>query len=271
MSLGGDRFFAGSIPDIYDAYLVPLIFEAFASDLARRAADAEPVEILETAAGSGVVTRALAPLLRKDACYVVSDLNQPMLDRAARRQDPDGRIAWRQADALDLPFTDESFDAVICQFGVMFFPDRISGYRETRRVLKPNGRFLFNVWDRIEANDFARIATEAVSAIFSDDPPRFLARIPHGYHDVDEIAADLRAAGFSNIEIATLEKTSDAPNARAPAIAYCQGTPLRNEIEARDPASLHAATERAAEALARAFGDGPVSGRIRGHVIVASA
>ena len=266
-----DKIFAGPIPEIYDAYLVPLLFEAYASDLARRVAQADPAHVLETAAGSGVVTRALAPLLRQGARYVVSDLNQPMLARAESRQDPDERLVWRQADALNLPFEDDSFDAVCCQFGVMFFPDRIAGYREARRVLKPGGRFLFNVWDRIEENDFARLVTDAVGAIFPDDPPRFLARTPHGYHDLETIGDELRAAGFSAIEFVTLQERSNAPNARDPAFAYCQGTPLRNEIEARNPAALETATIRAAEAIAQAHGEGPISGKIQGHVIVARA
>ncbi len=264
-----DKVFTGSIPEIYDTYLVPLIFETYASDFARRVAEADPAQVLETAAGSGVVARALAPLLDKGARYVVSDLNQPMLERAASRQDADERIVWRQADALNLPFQDDSFDAVCCQFGVMFFPDRIACYREARRVLKPGGRFLFNVWDRIEDNDFARAVTDAARTVFPSDPPRFLPRTPHGYHNVEQIDAELRAAGFSAIEIVTLEERSNAPSAREPAIAYCQGTPLRNEIEARDPDALETVTDRAAEAIAKAYGEGPVSGKIQAHVIVA--
>lgn len=269
MTTDKDKVFGGSIPELYDTWLVPLIFEAFAHDLAHRVAATRPARVLETAAGSGVVTRALAPLLGPDARYVVSDLNPPMLDRAARRQGPDERITWRPADALDLPFADESFDAVCCQFGAMFFPDRAAGYREARRVLEDGGSFFFSVWDRIETNDFAHLVTEAVGTLFPDDPPRFLARTPHGYHDVALIEADVRAAGFSAIELATLEMRSDAPSARDVAFAYCQGTPLRNEIEARDPAALDAATTCAAAAIARVHGDGPVSGRIQGHVITA--
>ncbi|HEY1782426.1 MAG TPA: methyltransferase domain-containing protein [Roseiarcus sp.] len=266
-----DRTFAGSIPDMYDSYIVPLLFEPYAADLARRAAETSPERILETAAGTGVVTRALAPLLGAHARYVVSDLNQPMLDRAASRQAPDSRILWRQADALSLPFEDDSFDSVVCQFGAMFFPDRIAGYRETSRVLKAGGRFLFNVWDRIEDNEFAAVVTEAVGAMFPAEPPRFLARTPHGYHDLKQIERDLVAAGFSDIECVTLQERSTAPSARQAALAYCEGTPLRGEIEARDPARLEEATARATEAIAAAFGRGTVSGKIQAHVIVARA
>ncbi len=266
-----DKVFAGSIPEIYDTYLVPLIFEGFAEDLAGRTASLSPKTVLETAAGSGVVTRSLAAKLASDARYVVTDLNQPMLDRAASQQESDSRIAWQQADALNLPFDDASFDAVCCQFGVMFFPDRVAGYAEAWRVLKHDGSFLFNVWDRIETNEFADAVTDAAGEVFPDDPPRFLARTPHGYHDVALIREELGNAGFSKISVATLEEASRAPSPRHPAIAYCQGTPLRNEIEARNADLLDVVTDRATEIIAERFGDGPVSGRIRGHVIVAVA
>ena len=226
--------------------------------------------ILETAAGSGVVTRALAPRLSGDARYVVTDLNQPMLDYAATRQEPDGRIEWRQADALHLPFEDASFDVVCCQFGAMFFPDRVAGYAEARRVLRPGGRFVFSVWDRIEENAFADEVTHAVAAVFPRNPPRFLARTPHGYHDVALIRRETSRAGFADIEIQTREELSRSPSALSAATAYCQGTPLRNEIEARDASLLQLATDRATEAIARRHGDGPVTGKIQAHVIVAA-
>jgi ubiquinone/menaquinone biosynthesis C-methylase UbiE len=266
-----DKVFAGSIPDIYDEYLVPLIFETYAADLAQRVASGDPGAVLETAAGSGVVTRALSPLLNADARYVVTDLNPPMLDRAARMQTDGRAIEWQPADALALPFPDASFDVVCCQFGVMFFPDRIAGFAEARRLLKPGGRFIFNAWDRIEDNVFADIVTMAAAEVFPDDPPRFLARTPHGYNDVAQIEADLRAAGFDTIAVETISRTSDAPTARHPAIAYCEGTPLRNEIEARDAARLAEVTTRASEAIAARFGQGPVAAKIQGHVATAVA
>ncbi len=264
-----DKVFTGSIPEFYDTYLVPLIFEKYAADIAARTVAGASDAVLEIAAGSGVVTRRLAPLLSADAQYMVTDLNEAMLDHAASQQGADARLNWRQADALNLPFEDASFDAVICQFGVMFFPDKGKGYREACRVLKPGGRFLFNVWDHIEANEFAHLVTEAATAVFPEDPPVFLSRTPHGYHDIAEITDELKMAGFSNISVATLEENSVGTSARHPAIAYCQGTPLRGEIEARDASLLEYVTDKAAEVIAARFGNGPVTGKMRGHVITA--
>jgi len=260
-----DKLFAGSIPEIYDRYLVPLIFEPYAVDLAERVAGHRPRRVLETAAGTGVLTRAMAARL-PDAEIVATDLNQPMLDHAARRQAA-GSIDWRLADALALPFEDRSFDAVTCQFGAMFFPDKVKGFGEARRVLKPSGRFLFNVWDRISDNEFADVVTEAVAGLFPHDPPRFLARTPHGHHDADRLRADLQAAGFTEISIEAVDRISKAGAPIDPAIGFCQGTPLRNEIEARDAARLQEATTRAAEAVARRFGKGPIEGRLRALVV----
>lgn len=173
-----DKEFTGSIPEFYDTYLVPLIFDAYARDLAARVASLAPKSVLETAAGSGVVPRELAQRLGPDARYVVTDLNQPMLDHAASKQGADDRLEWQQADALELPFDDDEFDAVLCQFGVMFYPDRVRGYGEARRVLKPGGRYIFNIWDHIGVNEFADSVTRSAASVFPDDPPRFLARTP---------------------------------------------------------------------------------------------
>lgn len=264
-----DKLFVGSIPEIYERFLVPLIFQSYALDLAKRVAKTEPQDVLETAAGTGVVTRAMASRLPETVRIVATDLNQPMLDHAATRQPRHRQIAWKQADALALPFPAESFDVVACQFGVMFFPDKVQGYKDARRVLRSDGHFVFNVWDRISENEFADVVTEALAAIFPHDPPRFMARIPHGYHDVERIREELIAAGFSNISVDAVNDKSKALSPRDPAIAYCQGTPLRNEIEARDASRMEHATKHAAEALARRFGSGSIEGRIRAFVITA--
>jgi ubiquinone/menaquinone biosynthesis C-methylase UbiE len=266
-----DKAFTGSIPENYDRHMVPLIFLSYAQDMAQRAAALSPRAVLETAAGSGVVTRALASQLSPDAKYIVTDFNQPMLDYAAARQGADNRISWRQADALALPFDDAAFDLVCCQFGAMFFPDRQAGYREARRVLEPGGHFLFSVWDRIEENVFADDVTNALAEIFPQDPPRFMARTPHGYHDIALIRDDLEKAGFSGVAIETRAEQSRASSPRHVAVAYCQGTVLRTEIEARDAGGLEAATDYAASKIANKHGSGEVAAKIQAHVIMAVA
>lgn len=266
--MASDNSFAGSIPDIYDNTLVPLIFEPYANDLAHRLTAFRPANILEVAAGTGVVTRAMAKAL-PESRIVATDLNQPMLDRAASRQKQNERLSWRQADALALPFENQSFDAVVCQFGAMFFPDKVKAYREARRVLTARGLFLFNVWEEISSNEFADTVTRALAELFPDDPPLFMARTPHGYRDSTEIAAQLREAGFGTVQVERIEARSRADTPRAVAIAYCQGTPLRNEIIDRRPAALNAATDLAAEAIAKRFGGGPVDGKICALVVTA--
>jgi SAM-dependent methyltransferase len=263
-----DAVFAGSIPELYDTYLVPMIFEPYAEDLAKRVTALQPSRVLETAAGTGVVTRAMAGALPASVELVVTDLNPPMLDRAKAKVTTRA-VTWQQADATQLPFADGSFDVVVCQFGVMFFPDKARAFAEARRVLRPGGTFLFNAWDRIEENEFADVVSHALADMFPDDPPRFMARTPHGYYDRIAISADLAAGGFGALPgFETKEARSRAASAEAPSIAYCQGTPLRNEIEARG-GELAAATARSLVALVDRFGTGPVDGKIQAHIITA--
>jgi SAM-dependent methyltransferase len=265
-----DSVFDGSVPKLYDNYLVPLIFEPYAADLTERLKSFRLSRVMEIACGTGVVTRAIASALDPDVEIVATDFNQAMLDYASAN-DLGRSIEWRRADAMELPFGDEIFDAVICQFGVMFFPDKAKAFSEARRVLKKGGIFLFNVWDRIEENEFADIVTTSLEPVFADDPPRFLARTPHGYHDLAVIRADLEKGGFREPpQVETLPARSRAESPRVPAIAYCQGTPLRNEIEARDASRLGEATHAAADAIAVKHGQGEVDGKIQAHVIVAT-
>ena len=262
-----DSAFAGSIPQFYERYLVPLIFEPYADDLASRTARRKPSCVLEIAAGTGVVTRRLATLLPAGASIVATDLNQPMLDHAASIGTV-RPVEWCQADAMQLPFANDSFDGVVCQFGAMFFRDRSHAYAEARRVLRPGGLFVFNVWDRIEENEFADVVTGAMAALFPEDPPKFLARTPHGYHEPGVIAEDLARAGFASPpEITTLTERSRAVSARIAALAYCQGTPLRREIETRGTSRLAEATDIAAAAIEGRFGVGAVDGKIQAHVV----
>jgi len=261
--------FSGSVPHIYERYLVPLIFEFYADDLCSRVATLRPLRVLEVAAGTGVVTRRLANALDPEAVIVATDLAQPMLEKAATTVT--GRsVQWRQADAMKLPFADASFDVVVCQFGAMFFPDKAKAFDESRRVLKSGGSYIFNVWDRVEDNEFADVVTRSIGESFPNNPPQFLARVPHGYHNVSAIAADLAAGGFRRAaDIVTMPGISRAQSPRIAAIAFCQGTPMRGEIEARDATRLDEVTDTAEAAITRRFGSGAIQGRMQAHVITA--
>lgn len=261
-----DTGFTGPIPELYDTRLVPLIFASYADDLAQRVAALAPECVLETAAGTGAVTRALATVLPPGTRIVATDLNQPMLDRAAAvgTQRP---VDWQQADAQQLPFDDGSFDVVVCQFGAMFFPDKPRAFGEARRVLRPGGTLLFSVWDTLAHNELADTVTAALAALFPDDPPRFMARTPHGYADPAVIARDLAEAGFADRpRIETLAARSRAPSAAWAAEAYCQGTPVAGEIAARG-GTLESATAAATAAIAARFGTGAVDAKIRALIV----
>jgi SAM-dependent methyltransferase len=196
-----DRRFTGSVAQIYESLLVPMIFAPCALDMAARAAARRPARVLELAAGTGVVTRALDAILPVRTRIVATDLNQAMLDQAIAVGGTRERVEWRQADAMALPFADGEFDLVVCQFGVMFFPDKGQAFAEARRVLAPGGSLLFNVWDEIAANEFAAVVTEALARWWFRDPPMFLARTPHGYHERARIEADLLRGGFTTAPI----------------------------------------------------------------------
>ncbi len=264
-----DTAFTEDVAELYESALVPMIFVPYARDLAERTSRLAPRDVLEVACGTGVVTRAMADSLPAECAIVATDLNPAMVARgeAVGTSRP---VTWRQADVMELPFPDESFDAAVCQFSVMFFPDRVAAYREIRRVLRPGGAFLFSVWNSIQDNEFADAVTSALVHLYPDDPPLFLARTPHGHGSPTDIESDVREAGFENCVLIQRDDVSVAANPELPAVAYCQGTPLRNEILARDPDGLARATAVAAEALRARFGDGPIEGRISGVVVVAS-
>lgn len=265
-----DSAFTGSTPAIYQRFMVPMIFTPYAEDMAARAAGLKPQSVLETAAGTGVVTRAVAARLGAKAAMIATDLNPAMLETAAALQGDDSRVTFQQADALALPFADHRFDLVLCQFGVMFFPDKVQGHREARRVLAPGGTYIFAVWDQLSANAFVTVVQEELEARFSENPPHFMLRGPHGYHDVETITSAVRQAGFRDVRLETVEMTARAESARHAATGYCQGNPLRLEIEERAPGKLDEVTEAVAARLASRFGSGPIEGPIRAHIVTAS-
>jgi ubiquinone/menaquinone biosynthesis C-methylase UbiE len=258
--------FAGSIPAIYDRYLGDLLFRPFAADLAARLAAERPARTLELAAGTGIVTAQVARVL-PGAHIVATDLSQAMLDVAAGRPGTSG-VEFRVADAQELPFDAGGFDAVFCQFGVMFLPDKARAYGEMRRVLRPGGRLLFSVWKGIEENAFAATVDAALHGYFPEDPPRFISAVPHGYYDAAAIRQALSSAGFDQVDVATVTLPSISPSARDVAVGFCQGTPIRNEIVSRG-GDLPAVTDAVSAALTGKFGEGEVRADMAALVVTA--
>jgi len=252
----GDAVFSGSIPQFYDQKLGNLLFAPYGADMAARLKPLASGRLLEIAAGTGIVTRQLATHLPHAVEIVATDLNQPMLDYAASQPGLQ-RVKWQPADAQALPFPDNSFDVVVCQFGAMFFPDRVKAYGEARRVLRPGGRLLFNVWDRIDTSPVMAAAVEALAERYPQQKSWFLERTPCGYHDQQVIAGDLRVAGFKIVRTRIVKQDGKLTTALDAAVGLCQGTPMRAEIEALDKDGMDAATQAAAEVITARCGPGP--------------
>ncbi len=265
----GHTEFVGSIPENYERYFVPLIFAEYAIELARALDVCDGAEVLETACGTGIVTRHLANSLENDARLVATDLNEPMIAEARKAVGNSSNVEFRQADATELPFADDTFDAVVCQFGVMFFPDRRKGYREAARVLKPGGQFHFNVWDSLENNLFAKTVHETVGLLYPDNPPRFL-ELPYGYYDLRLIVRELQESGFLRVNISALPRTSFADEPRHVALGYGAGGPLANDVSARGTLSLEQVLDTIEETVKEWFGEGRVSAPMQAFQITAN-
>jgi ubiquinone/menaquinone biosynthesis C-methylase UbiE len=252
--------FKHSTPELYDRYMGPLLFEPYAKVLAERTALLRPGHILETAAGTGIVTRALHRAV-PEAQIVATDVNPVMLEVATQRLGSD-RVSFQPADAQDLPFADASFDLVVCQFGVMFFTDKVRAHEEARRVLRPKGHYLLVSFDRLELNAVPQAAGNAVAALFPDDPPAYMERGPFSYVDPARIEHDLLAAGFTQITLETVALASRV-NAHDAAQGMVFGSPFRAEIERRDPSAVDRALDAVTAALLRWDGhDAPLSAHV---------
>lgn len=257
------RLWAVDMAAAYAQYLVPPVFQPWADELASRIARLRPGVVLELAAGTGVLTKAVSAAL-PGAVITATDLNVAMVD-VGTVQVP--TATWRQADAMRLPFDAGCADLVACQFGVMFFPDRPAAYAQVHRVLRPGGRFVFTTWGPLVAHGVEAAVTAALADCFPADPPTFLARVPHGYHDVERIRADLAVARFTGARVEVVELACAGTSAEHLARGYCGGTPLRAEIEARG--DLSATTRAVQTALERRFGTGRVVAGMQALVVTA--
>lgn len=260
--------FTGSIPKHYDEHLGPYLFSDYARDMSERVAALKPASVLEIAAGTGILSRQLKDALPKTARLTISDLNQPMLDVAARKFSGEEQVEVKQADATALPFDDDAFDVLCCQFGVMFFPDKLKAYREAHRVLRPTGRYIFSVWGTFGQNPFARVAQDAIASFFATDPPTFYMT-PFGYHDLGVIESALDEAGFSRIAAHKVHREIDIPDAAHFARGLVLGNPVSEEIRTRGASDHETVIAAVADALEKSFGANP--GRMSLNAIVVEA
>ncbi len=265
--------FQGAVPDAYEELMVPLFYQPYADDLVARAVAVEPIDVLELAAGTGVVTRALVGALPEDASIVATDLNSDMLavaEAVETHAGPDGEVTWRVADAQRLPFDDDSFDLVVCQFGVMFFPDRPGSHAEVRRVLRPGGSYIFSVWDAIGHNAIAGAIDTAFRRVLPDARTNVVTRVSHGYHDLDRIRADVEAGGLVLTSIDPVDRIAAADSAKVAAAALPNGGPLRVELETYGDDARNEIQALATSLLEEEFGAGPVRTPLRALVVTAS-
>ncbi len=246
--------FSGSIPEDYDKGLVPYIFEDYAADLVMRVLNNNPRNILEIAAGTGVVTHKLHNQLDNDTRLTVTDLNQAMLDIAQEKTGDADNLIFQQADAADLPFDENTFDQAISQFGIMFVPEKDTAFKETLRVLSPGGSFLFNVWDSFEINYYAQIAYETIASFFSSDPPQFL-KMPFSYYNIDEIKNTLSSTGFEGIQHEVLAITKEVDDVARFARGIVCGNPTVEEVRNNANASEEEVITAVGSALTKEFGE----------------
>jgi ubiquinone/menaquinone biosynthesis C-methylase UbiE len=257
--------FVGSIPPNYDRYLGPIFFHHYADDLAARLPVSPGIRVLEVACGTGILTERLVRRLGGQGTVIATDLNEAMIAHAQARIPASPRFEWRQADGASLPFPDRSFDAVVCQFGLMFFPDKAAGVREAFRVLASGGTYLFNVWDALEKNAIARIAHETISTFFPGDPPQFYT-VPFSLHDTAAVRDLLDVAGFAEVQCVAVEKIGQSPSAADAATGLVDGNPVFGTIMERRPEALPDIKAAVARNIAAALGDRPVRCHLRAHV-----
>lgn len=257
-----DAAFVGTIPENYDRHLGPLLFHDMADEMAARLDVPAGARVLETACGTGIVTRRLLGRLDERGRLVATDLNAPMLAHAAARLPASHRLEWRQADATRLPFDDRSFDAVVCQFGWMFFPDKGAGARAAFRVLRPAGRLLLSVWGRLDDNPVPRITHETVATFFPSSPPQFYV-VPFILHDPALIEQFLQDAGFEDIRWQQVDRTGESPSALEAAVGLIEGNPIYQDIMDRRPDALADIEAAVAGRLRAEFGEGPLRAPLR--------
>jgi len=260
--------FTSSVATLYDEILGPAFFEPYAIETTNRVAALNPQKVLETACGTGRVTNHLRKVLSKSATLIATDISNDMLAVAEKKLSAIKDISWQQADAMNLPFDDESFDAVVCQFGAMFFADRKKGFIEAMRVLKNGGAFIFSVWDKLEFNPVTAASRQILKDFFEGNPPKSM-NMAFSMTDKNDIANQLTETGFTNIKIETVNKVCIAESAEGLAKAIIDGSTNSDYIKERDANAAPFLKKKIAKAISEKFGDHPVKGTMQAIIIAA--
>lgn len=260
--------FSGAIPAAYDRYLGPILFQPYAEDLADRLNVPDSGSVLELACGTGILTRVMRKRLPPGVRLTATDLNEAMF-RHARFSGAES-VQWQQADACSLPFPERTFHAVVCQFGLMFVSDKLLAAKETHRVLKSDGVFLFNVWDAMEHNALGQLTHRTIASYFEKNPPAFY-QVPFGYHDQEEIKRVLTEAGFRDITIEVVAGVGEVGRPGDAATGLVQGNPVAIAIAERDPSLLPVITDAVAKAIKEQFGETNIRAPMRAIVVQARA
>ena len=261
--------FVGSVPELYDRHLGPVMFDGYAQLMAQRLAERARGPVLEIACGTGRSTTHLREALPVDHSLTATDLNPPMLAIAEQRFADHPRIVFQQADTLALPFADASFDAVACQFGVMFFPDKPKGFAEMRRVLATGSTVVFNVWDDRSHNRFAEVAHTTLAALLGHAAEFY--NVPFGFYDATTIHGMLDNAGFADHSIEWIELPQHAESAESLATGLVMGNPIAYEIVEQSDVTLEAARDAVAAALIEVGGERPFQSTMRALMVTATA
>lgn len=256
------------IPQPHQRGIGPFLFEPFARHTAERIRARAPKTVLETACCTGIVTRRLREALSRDALLVASDPDERMLAVGRRTVGSALNVGWARADLCKLQFGDGDFDAMVCQFGLMFAADKLAAVREARRVLQPDGSFLVTTWSPLERNPIIALVHRTLWAMFPEHPVQH-ARVPFAYGDPDLLNNLLLAGGFHDVVVDVVEKATSSPSAHELAVGLIEGYPMIQEIRLRGKATVSAAINAVTAAIRRQFGDAPVRARIT--ALVASA
>lgn len=260
--------FNGSVPEVYETVLGNFIFEPFAVDIVNRISNKNAFNVLELAAGTGRVTKHLIHAFSPNAKIVASDISLPMMEKA-KLVVSSQNLTWQQVDIADIPFSEGSFDVIVCQFGVMFLQDKLRAFSEIRRVLKLGGQLLFSTWACIEENPIWKISNQVATKFFGPAPAAIQKSGPFSICNAVDAEAQLHDAGFIHTKVEKQRITSSISSASLAAKGFIHGLPLKDIIIKQNPEILSQIQEEMENSFADHFGNNPLTASFTAFVFEA--